>query len=417
MLPGGLGKRLSRHGHIMQIRDENAIYRNAASNKQFIVFLLVYFLFFDTHFQLPILAPFARSLGATPFLVGLIVGFYSFFNILGNLISGHLIDSRLWKKPVTAGILLITVSLFTYALAPTPLILLLVRALHGFGGGLVIPATMVYLTKTSFNTGLSDLSRKMSFYGISIGIASLTGPPLAGILALHFGYERSYTLLAVLMAVATLLVILFWEGDEPSFSRKIKLPDHFKNIMGSVYLRFACRLVFALMGATGTLASFLPFKAEALLASPALTGGLFATFAATAIVLQMFWPLLAARFKLVHSALAGTGFLVAALFLLYYVATLTAAFYSIALYGLGFGLLFPALLELVARGSQPEWKGLATGIFFVFFSLGVALVPPLGGLLLQSRAAISPFLTAAVVSLLLMLTLPKKLRQELKGCR
>lgn len=34
----------------------------------FIILIVVYFLFFDTHFQLPILAPFARSLGATPFL-------------------------------------------------------------------------------------------------------------------------------------------------------------------------------------------------------------------------------------------------------------------------------------------------------------------------------------------------------------
>ncbi|MDO9536045.1 MAG: MFS transporter [Bacillota bacterium] len=82
-----------------------------------------------------------------------------------------------------------------------------------------------------------------------------------------------------------------------------------------------------------------------------------------------------------------------------------ALFYALALYGLGFGLLFPALLELVARGSQAAWKGLATGFFFVFFSLGVALVPPFAGLLQQSQAAVSPFLTASVVSLLLILTL------------
>jgi len=104
----------------------------------FIILIVVYFLFFDTHFQMPILAPFARSLGATPFLVGLIVGMYSFFNILGNVISGHFIDSRSWKKPVTVGILMIMISLFSYALAPSAVVLLVIRAFHGFAGGLVV---------------------------------------------------------------------------------------------------------------------------------------------------------------------------------------------------------------------------------------------------------------------------------------
>lgn len=377
---------------------------------------MVYFLFFDTHFQLPILASFAHSLGASPFLVGLIVGMYSFFNILGNGIGGHVIDSGSWKKPVTVGILLITISLFSYALAPSPFALLIIRAFHGFGGGLVIPATLVYLTKTPLKTGTGGLSKKMSFYGVSIGMASLTGPPLAGILASHFGYELAYMAIAFLMLFASLLIILFLKENEMPASQKISLREYYENIMGSILLRLAFRLVFVLMGATGTLASFLPFKAEALDASPAVTGCLFAAFAATAIVAQLFWPLLATRFKLLHNVLVGFCFLVLALLLIHHIELLVALFFALALYGLGFGLLFPALLELVARGSEPAWKGLATGIFFVFFSLGVALVPPIAGLLQQSQAAVSPFLTAAAVSLLIMLILPKKLRRYLKGC-
>jgi len=70
-----------------------------------IILIVVYVLFFDTHFQMPILSPFAFSLGATPFLVGAIVGVYSFFNILGNAVSGYVLDANYWKTPVSVGIL------------------------------------------------------------------------------------------------------------------------------------------------------------------------------------------------------------------------------------------------------------------------------------------------------------------------
>ena len=381
--------------------------RNTAGRKLFIVFIVVYFLFFDTHFQMPILAPFARSLGATPFLIGLIVGMYSLFNIVGNIISGHMIDSRSWKKPLTVGILGITISLYAYALATSPYFLLTIRAFHGLAGGLVIPATMVYLTRASA-AGAVDISKRMAYYGVSIGLAALTGPPVAGLLAAYYGYARTYMVISFLMLCAAFLAIYFIKENELPHNKKISSRDHYKKIKDSSLLRIAYKLIFVLMGATGTLASFLPLKAESLGASSSITGGLFAAFAATAITVQLFWPLLVSRFKLFQHVLAGIIFLIMALLLLHFISSLYTLFYAMALYGLGFGLLFPALLESVARGSQPSWKGLATAFFFVFFSLGVGLIPPLSGLLQQSQVALSPFLTATAVAVLLSLTVTKK---------
>ncbi len=382
----------------------------------FIILIVVYALFFDTHFQMPILSPYALSLGATPFLVGSIVGVYSFFNILGNAVSGYVLDANYWKTPVTVGILVITLSLFAYALAPSPFFLLGVRALHGFGGGLVVPATLAYLTRASVQQSTGRLSRNMSYYGASIGLAALTGPPLAGILASAYGFQRTYIFIALLMAAAVLLILFFFQEREMPVRRSIAPREYLEKIRASAPLRLACRLVFALMGATGTLAASLPLKGETLGASPAVTGGLFAAFAATAIAAQLCWPrlVLVGRFPLGSWALAGFFLFNTALVLIHAGQLLSTLFLALALYGLGFGLLFPALLELVVQGSQPAWKGAATAVFFIFFSLGVALVPPLGGLLQQSAAAISPFLTAVAVSLLLLVTLPAQQRAALR---
>lgn len=380
---------------------------NTEGKNLYIVFIVVYFLFFDTHFQLPLLAPLARSLGATPFLLGLIVGTYSLFNILGNLLGGHCCDAKNWKQPLTAGIVMITISLFAYAWAPSAPALLLIRAVHGFAGGLVVPVTLVYLTAVPARELKDNLSRRMSFFGVSIGLASLIGPPLAGILAAWRGYAQAYLTIAALMVLPAILIIFFWQEHTKPTGRRISPAKDYRKIMGTGPLRLAFLMIFALMGATGTLASFLPLQAEALGASPAVTGALFAVFAAAAITAQLFWPLLAARHKLLSYILAGFALFNLALFLIYYLHHLPALFLALALYGLGFGLLFPALLELVAKYSDPAWKGLATGIFFIFFSLGAALVPPLGGLLKQSPAAVSPFLTAVTVSLFLTPALPQ----------
>mgnify|MGYP001351504599 CR=1 FL=1 len=60
---------------------------------------MVYFIYFvilvsfiDTFSQLPIISPYAQGLGATPLLIGIVVGIYSFSNIIGNIFAGFWID-------------------------------------------------------------------------------------------------------------------------------------------------------------------------------------------------------------------------------------------------------------------------------------------------------------------------------------
>ena len=58
------------------------------------VYIIIFFSFFDLFAQLPIMSPFATTLGATPFITGLVVGMYSLSNTFGNIISGFLTDKK-----------------------------------------------------------------------------------------------------------------------------------------------------------------------------------------------------------------------------------------------------------------------------------------------------------------------------------
>ena len=79
------------------------------------VYLIVFFSFFDLFSQLPVMSPFAFSLGATPFLVGLAVGMYSFSNTIGNIISGFMTDKKGPYLILVLGIFASALSLFLYS--------------------------------------------------------------------------------------------------------------------------------------------------------------------------------------------------------------------------------------------------------------------------------------------------------------
>ena len=111
------------------------------------VYLIVFFSFFDLFSQLPVMSPFALSLGATPFLVGLAVGMYSFSNTIGNIISGFMTDRKrsipdscTWTFRIGAVSLPLFICVWTD-------VLLGVRFVHGFHGRTDCPRSIHFSCK------------------------------------------------------------------------------------------------------------------------------------------------------------------------------------------------------------------------------------------------------------------------------
>lgn len=366
------------------------------------VYIIVFSAFFDTHAQMPVLAPYAYSLGATPFLLGMIIGTYSLFNIIGNFTSGIIIDRRSWKLPLFAGLAAVTLILLLYPRAGSAPDLVLIRAGHGFMGGILVPSALACLTIGKEKT--SKYGLRLAYFGAAIGLAAVTGPLFAGIIAARFGYPPVYYSLAGIMILAFIISLIPVSKLETSIKHSEVLPLSYKTISRHPPLTGAFFFAIGTMGATGTLASFLPLRAEILGLNPARTGMLFAAFALTAIIIQLIWPkilkpLLKEDYR---GCMAGLILICLALILAALVNKPAGLFAALVCYGAGFGLSFQGMLNLVVSGSQPEWRGLAIGLFFAVYSLGVAIVPPLGGLIWQIYPAIFPFYTAAAATLISM---------------
>ncbi len=387
------------------VRDNKKIQAERKKSRFFLitVYLVVFSAFFDTHAQMPVLSPYALSLGASPFILGVVIGSYSLFNIVGNFAGGMLIDRVNWKLPLFSGLVGVAMVLVIYTFAGSAYHLTLVRAVHGFMGGILVPAALASL----IGRGQSSVFHRsrLALFGATTGLAAVTGPLAAGLIANAYGYHAVYYTLAALMFATAifLLPLLAMQRTEYDHSGYPSISLRF--LYDNPKLRGAFIFALGTMGSTGTLATYLPVRAGLLGLNHVQTGMLFATFALTAIFIQMIWPGFLRGFLRTdcRGCLWGQLFLAAALISAASLQNIGCLFAALILFGTGFGLSFQGMLGLVMEGSQPGWRGRAIGIYFAFYSFGAAVVPPLSGLFWQYIPPLFPFYFAAAAALAVLI--------------
>lgn len=359
-----------------------------------IVYAVVFVTFFDNHSLLPIIAPYAQSLGASVALVGVIVGAYSAVNLLGNLGAGYWMDRIGRKIPLVAGLVIVSSALALYPFATDPYALLGLRVVHGFGAALMSPASLAYIGDTA---SPKARGRAMAFYGAAIGLTVLIGPPLAGVLRDRFGYAYIFAMLSALMFLVVLPAFLFI-GE--SLTRTERARVHPLSLLKNRRLSLAYTSAFCLMFSLGGLIVFLPLTGQALQLTSARVGMLFASFALAAIIVQVL-PLgrMSDRWGRERAMMLGLALIVLGLFALALMQQWETLMLAMFTYGIGFGCLFPAMTALIADETEPTTRGTASGMFTAVYSFGVTVGTSAAGALawLQQTAQIHPFHVAACI--------------------
>ena len=100
------------------------------------------------------------------------------------------------------------------------------------------------------------------------------------------------------------------------------------------------------------------------------------------------------------------GSLLAALALLAVSPTLEVDVVAMLLYGVGYGLIFPAAAGAVAIASDPSERGRANGAFNLSFDVGISAGPILGGTLATLIVGLTPFSGGLLLVAFALLLLP-----------
>lgn len=365
------------------------------------LYVIIVVAFLDTFVQLPIITPYAISLGSSHLLTGAIVAIYSFSNMLGNIVGGHWIDQFGRKKMLLIGMVGVAVVLLFYPLAQTGEQLLLFRFLHGLAGGILIPAAFAYVSDL---TSSRTRGKSMAFTGASIGISAIVGPAFGGIMASRASEEAVFLFVAGLFLVTTIFVVFFLkETYKVPERRKLDLQEFMPLIKHPLVLQ-ASISAFALMVSNGTLAFALPLKVEEMGLDSQTTGMLLSVFGIVALIVFL-TPInrVYDKYPAIRLILIGVITISFSQFILSFFTGISFGLISMIIYGFGFALIFPSMNKIVADASSDVDRGKAYGIFYAFFSLGAVAGSFISGLVSETIG--KPFLVSGFIMLTIMLIL------------
>jgi MFS family permease len=374
---------------------ETRIARTQSRFALLVVYAVVFVSFFDNHSLLPLIAPYAKSLGASVALVGLIVGAYSAVNLLGNLGAGYWMDRVGRRTPLVAGLAIVGGALALYPFTTDPVALLALRVVHGLGAALMSPASLAYIGDTA---SPKTRGRAMALYGVAIGLTVLIGPPLAGAIRDRFGYASVFAMLSALMFLVVVpAYTVIGESLAQTTARANANP---LRLLRNRRLGLAYSSAFCLMFSLGGLIVFLPLTGQELGLTSSRVGMLFASFALAAIIIQVLpFGRMSDRWGRERAMMLGLALIAIGLFLLAAMRQWETLLVAMFVYGVGFGFLFPAMTALIADETAPQTRGTASGIFTAVYSLGVTVGTSGAGALawLQYTAQIHPFQVGALI--------------------
>ncbi|MBT2659167.1 MFS transporter [Bacillus sp. ISL-18] len=375
---------------------EKQLQKERIWTKDFILICLAnFFIFLGFQMTLPTIPLFVEDLGGNDQLIGFVVGIFTFSALLLRPYAGKALETKGRRFVYIFGLAIFVVSVGSFGFLTSIVLLFMMRVVQGGGWG---------FSTTASGTIASDLipvSRRgegMGFYGLSGNLALAFGPSLGLILTGMIPFKPFFLLCAGLGLAALILSsrITYKQVDPKPVQGKTKLDLYEKGALKPSALMFFITFTF------GGIAAFLPlYTAEKHISGIQLY---FLFYALALMITRTFAGQLYDRKGLRAVFIPGTLLILAAMVLLAWLPNSLILYLAAILYGLGFGMVQPALQAWSIEKVPVNRRGMATATFYSFFDLGIGLGAMIFGQISHLLGYSSIYRTSAVsiaVSMLL----------------
>ncbi|KAA8782847.1 MFS transporter [Paenibacillus amylolyticus] len=335
--------------------------------KSFIFIMLANaLLFMAFEMLLPTLPLFVSSLGGNASQIGLVTGIFMFSAILIRPFTSVLATKMNKKFLLIIGIAICALATGAYYLSSGIGIILVLRVIHGFGFGL---ATTYFATIATENIPKSRRGEGMGYFGVGETVAISVGPLIGTSLLLQYNYQSLFLggmcilLLALLMTVFVSRNSQTESEDNPSghLAASVKLIE--KKVL------FPSLLILMVGVAAGSIMSFVAlFAAEKGFSNIAW---FFFIVAIASFVVRLFSGTMFDRLGPGSVLLPSAVFAIAGLLVLILSHNQIHFLIAGALYGFGFGAIFPAIQTWCVNLVEEHEHENAMASFFNFFDLGI----------------------------------------------
>jgi MFS family permease len=304
------------------------------------------------------------ELGSSKAAVGLAVGAFSITAVLSRPIVGRGVDVRGRKPFLYFGLALLIVSSIGFLWAHSVLAVVALRLAQGVNGACVYTCVAAMATDLAHLDKRASAIARMSLFQYA-GIA--LGPTIASLLIHHASYDAVWWLATGFgvagLAVATQLP----ESGADAMARRAELGRGRRRLLHPAALGPGLVL---LTGGIGY-ASVTGFGSLYARHVGVGDGLLYAVFAVTVIGIRIVSGTIADSRGAVGVALPGLVLSAAGLLTMALVQRPASAVVGVAVFGVGFALVFPALMAFAVGRVPDHERGEMLGSFTAFLDVGV----------------------------------------------
>ncbi|MEJ2724162.1 MAG: MFS transporter [Deltaproteobacteria bacterium] len=361
----------------------------------FLILITFTFNFIRYGMVFPLIPLVAHDLGASPAVIGLIVGAFSLLSFFLAVPIGGFTDRAGVKGMIALGVFCNIASALLLLHSNHVMILIASQILGGIGFQLHIVSSQAYIARID-----SPFRRERAFgyLTFSAAVGQTLGPVLGGLVASRYGYYDAF--LGVLLFSAMGLVVLGLQGSNGRQADRYSIVQDLKqavSVLSDSRMLAVLAFTFVIIFAVSLRTSFLPVLLLKRGLSEADVGLLISLFAGSMTVVRPFVGRIFGFFSRkdimafsVLTVAAGVGSIPA----------LHSSFptaFAMCVFGLGFGLTQPLSMVMVADLADSGHSGLIMGLRFMVITLGNLSGPVLLGLLAEGINLEAPFYASALV--------------------
>ena len=354
--------------------------------------------FFSLYSYMAILAVFAKSLGATPTLIGLAVGIYGIGQMIFRIpvgVTADLLGRR--KIVIAAGLGILMLSDIGMGLSNDAWMIVLFRLTTSLGASTYLVYAVLLaqqFTPERRSTAMGTLT-SVSNAGILVGLW------IGGQLAQSSGGYRIPFFWGAAFAVAGAFLILMVAENRSQKSTSINLRRLVEiGFMPSI-LAVSAAFIVGVMAWYGAQYTLLPLYAQKTAGFSKAALGNLAMISSAASTLSAFAAgYMADRIGRRIPALAGLLILFVTMVLIPSMTDGTMIYAMSACIGLGWGICWATFMAMALSVIEGAEQATAMGVFMAYYALGMYLGPQTGGLVLQFFGYSNSFYSLAALVLL-----------------
>ncbi|AXK18280.1 MFS transporter [Bacillus sp. COPE52] len=358
------------------------------------------FLFTGFYLLVPTLPLFIKEIGGNESQVGLMMGMFTIAAVVIRPIIGGMLDQYGRRSFIIFGLILFGLTMYSYNLASTIVLLAVLRVIHGVTWA---------VSTTAVGTAITDIipdSRRgegMGWYGMAMTIAMAIGPMIGLWVVKYYSFHGLFLLATLLSFMAVILSLITKMPFTPQKEKgKIQLFE--KSVLSITVV------VFFLSFAYGGITTFLPLFASSINVNP---GTFFLVYAIALTIVRPISGKLLDKYGEVFIILPALCITILAIVVLTMANGLTGIIIAATLYGMGFGSAQPALQAAMLTIVDPSKRGVANASFFTAFDLGIGLGAILLGFVSQIFGYRILFTASSVSAVIALLVFGMFVRQKL----